>query len=108
MSEIRFSPQSWRDGAKRVQAAGDDFIPAAQAVLDSCSDIARMGASEGGTLADAALVMIMPVFHNAVADALSGLSENISNEATTMESSARNYEAVESANAELGALAGGQ
>ena len=108
MSEIRFSPDSWAQGAQRVDASGQDFASAVAATLARCSDLGALGCNNGGTIADAALGMIMPVFHNAVNETLGGIAQGLATEAENMVITGRNYADAESTNAEIASMIGGQ
>lgn len=108
MSEIRFSPESWSRGADRVNASGEDFASAVAGVLSRCSNLGALGCNNGGTIADAALGMILPVFHNAVNETLNGIAQGLAQEAENMAITGRNYALAESNNTEVATMVGGQ
>lgn len=98
MSEIRFDPQSWDDGARRVAAGAQDFAATANSVLGQVTDLGRLGCNNGGTLADAALGMIFPALFQAVTETVSGISEGLTEEAANMQVTGANYRTVEETN----------
>lgn len=101
MSDIRFSPDSWNDGALRFSAAAQDLASDAGAILGRCTDLGRAGCNNGGTLADAALSMIFPALFQAVQETVQGLTEGLGIEAQNMQDAAANYRAIEDENTSL-------
>lgn len=98
MTEVRFEPQSWDDGARRVEAGAQDFTATANATLGRVTDLGRLGCNNGGTLADAALAMIFPPLFQAVTETVAGISEGLAEEGANMQVTGANYRAVEEAN----------
>lgn len=98
MVEVRFDPQSWDDGARRVTAAAQDFAATANATLARVSDLGRLGCNDGGTLADAALGMVFPALFQAVQETVAGISEGLAQEAGNMQVTGTNYRTVEESN----------
>lgn len=98
MTEVRFHPQSWDDGARRVSAGAQDFAATANATLGRVTDLGRLGCNNGGTLADAALSMIFPSLFQAVTETVSGISEGLAEEAGNMQVTGTNYRTVEETN----------
>lgn len=98
MNEVRFDPQSWDDGARRVTAGAQDFAATANATLARVSDLGRLGCNYGGTLADAALAMVFPALFQAVQETVAGISDGLSQEAANMQVTATNYRTVEESN----------
>lgn len=103
MSEIRFDPQSWDDGARRVSAGAQDFATTANAALGQVSDLGRLGCNNGGTLADAALSMIFPALFQAVQETVAGISAGLTEEGANMQVTGANYRGVEETNTAIAA-----
>ena len=107
MSEIRFSPQSWSRGAADVDATAEALARRALSIVDRCGDLGRLGCNNGGTLADTALSMILPVLTSAAQEAVVGMAEGFGIEAENMRVTGENYAAIEETNTQLAALIGG-
>ncbi|MCC2591915.1 hypothetical protein LKO27_00525 [Tessaracoccus sp. OS52] len=103
MSEVRFSPESWDDGARRVSGAAQDFADAANAMLGRVTNLGRLGCNNGGTIADAALGMIFPALCQAVQETVAGLADGLSGEAANMRETGAGYRSIEETNAALAA-----
>lgn len=97
MSSTRFSPSSWTDGARSVDALAKEFATTAQQTIGGFSGAGDLGGF-GGTSADQAVGTIVQSLNAAALRTIAGLAEGLSMEADTMAMTGRAYENVEQSN----------
>ncbi|NLE99279.1 MAG: hypothetical protein GX596_15020 [Propionibacterium sp.] len=106
MSTLRFSPDSWTDGAARLDDVAAEFAAAAQGVVGRLGDLSDV-VPTAATSADAAVVQILQSLNAAASRTIDGLAAGLAVEADTMAVTGREYAAREDSNEALAARIGG-
>lgn len=92
---VIFNPDSWVKSGKAVDEAGRSFRSQASAVMDTNSDVTAIGCTNGGTLMDATLAMIVPPVMDAIRETIGAISSGMLVEAQGMSDTGNSYEATE-------------
>ena len=79
--DIQFNPQSWQQAAERLGAQAEALSSAWQSASGAVGDPAACGCNNGGTLADAALAIVLPAMLDAVNQTVTGIANGLTNEA---------------------------
>ncbi|MDO5285229.1 MAG: hypothetical protein Q4G45_00175 [Actinomycetia bacterium] len=100
MSEIRFSPQTWRRGGQAYRDAGTDLVSGVARHL-SALDVNALGCNQGQHLVDAALALVVPAVKEAFEAACADLADSMTGVGNAMIGTGDTYQALEDAQADL-------
>ncbi len=99
--DIQFNPQTWQQAAEQLGAQAQALAEAWQSASGTLGDPAGCGCNDGGTLADSALAIVLPVMLEAVNKTVTGISNGLANEALATGATGLDYLNTEAENEAL-------